>query len=292
MLLPTAEADRPSARPAATEAQRLGCANEGDDAVQLLHASEIDAGLLMIALSGTNAGGAVSRGDAHALRVAGRALSDRPCDRKRRADLARPDRAADPGYAFVPAMLVVGIGTGMPWGLMDGLSVSVVPKERVGMATGIFSTTRVAGEGIALAVVIAVLATFAQTGLADRLAGMGLRAPAGMAEAAQLLATGDLGGAASMLPGTGAPLLRQAYGAAFGEVLHVLTGGDGDRLGAGGPHLPRRIAEGGLAHQGRGGQVRARAKLTAGPVSRRLQRLKAIANLGRQPCRFIRKHGP
>ena len=71
------------------------------------------------------------------------------------------------------------------------------------MATGIFSTTRVAGEGIALAVVIAVLATFAQTGLADRLAGMGLRAPAGMAEAAQLLATGDLGGAASMLLASG-----------------------------------------------------------------------------------------
>ena len=44
-----------------------------------------------------------------------------------------------------------------PWGLMDGLSVSVVPKERAGMATGIFSTTRVAGEGIALAIVGAVL---------------------------------------------------------------------------------------------------------------------------------------
>ena len=43
-------------------------------------------------------------------------------------------------------------------GLMDGLSVSVVPKERAGMATGIFSTTRVAGEGIALAIVGAVLA--------------------------------------------------------------------------------------------------------------------------------------
>ncbi|MGA0585792.1 MFS transporter [Dyella sp. KRB-257] len=41
-------------------------------------------------------------------------------------------------------LLVIGVGTGLPWGLMDGLAVSVVPKERAGMATGIFSTTRVA----------------------------------------------------------------------------------------------------------------------------------------------------
>jgi hypothetical protein len=53
------------------------------------------------------------------------------------------------GPAAIGPMLAIGIGAGMPWGLMDGLSVSVVPKERAGMATGIFSTTRVAGEGIA-----------------------------------------------------------------------------------------------------------------------------------------------
>lgn len=49
------------------------------------------------------------------------------------------------------AMAMVGCGTGLPWGLMDNLSVSVVPPQRAGMATGIFSTVRVAGEGVALA---------------------------------------------------------------------------------------------------------------------------------------------
>lgn len=60
---------------------------------------------------------------------------------------------------FVSAwpMIVIGTGISLPWGLMDGLAVSVVPKERAGMATGIFSTTRVAGEGVALAIVSAVL---------------------------------------------------------------------------------------------------------------------------------------
>jgi len=54
-------------------------------------------------------------------------------------------------------MLVIGVGISLPWGLMDGMAVSVVPKERAGMATGIFSTTRVAGEGVAIAVVMALL---------------------------------------------------------------------------------------------------------------------------------------
>lgn len=59
--------------------------------------------------------------------------------------------------AVVLSMLVIGAGTGLPWGLMDALSVSVVPQDRAGMATGIFSTVRVAGEGIALAMVSTLL---------------------------------------------------------------------------------------------------------------------------------------
>ena len=61
-----------------------------------------------------------------------------------------------PGTAFAqmaPPLLLIGLGIGLPWGLMDGLAVSVVPSERAGMATGIFSTVRVAGEGMALALV-------------------------------------------------------------------------------------------------------------------------------------------
>lgn len=66
--------------------------------------------------------------------------------------------------SIVWPLLVIGIGISLPWGLMDGLAVSVVPKERAGMATGIFSTTRVAGEGVALAIVTAVLSALTQSG--------------------------------------------------------------------------------------------------------------------------------
>lgn len=59
---------------------------------------------------------------------------------------------------WIPPLLLIGAGAALPWGLMDGLSVSVVPVQRAGMAVGMFGTVRVAGEGIALAAVTALLA--------------------------------------------------------------------------------------------------------------------------------------
>jgi MFS family permease len=109
-------------------------------------------------------------------------------------------------------LMVIGLGISLPWGLMDGLAVSVVPRERAGMATGIFSTTRVAGEGVALAVVGAILSALTATRL-----GGGAAAGA----AAQHLAAGDLAGATAILPDAG--LLHQAYGAAFASLLGILT---------------------------------------------------------------------
>lgn len=118
-------------------------------------------------------------------------------------------------------MLAIGAGAAMPWGLMDGLSVSVVPKERAGMATGIFSTTRVAGEGIALACVSAVLAALTQTRLG---AVNHAHADAGaLAQAAARLATGDLAQASAWLPGLSAAALRDAYADAFSVLLTGLA---------------------------------------------------------------------
>ncbi|CAQ84350.1 major facilitator superfamily mfs_1 precursor [Photorhabdus asymbiotica] len=60
--------------------------------------------------------------------------------------------------SLVGPLLMIGIGSGLPWGLMDGLSMSVVPKERAGMAAGIFTTMRVSGEALAIAIIGALLA--------------------------------------------------------------------------------------------------------------------------------------
>lgn len=115
---------------------------------------------------------------------------------------------------LVLAMLVIGIGTGFPWGLMDGLAVSVIPKEQAGMAAGIFNTTRVAGEGVALAITIALLTALVGNSLGRVL-------PAGdYSELAQRLVMGDLG----QVQGVDPLLLQAAYLDGFGTLVLVLIG--------------------------------------------------------------------
>jgi hypothetical protein len=121
--------------------------------------------------------------------------------------------------AVMAPMLVIGVGISLPWGLMDGLAVSVVPKERAGMATGIFSTVRVAGEGVAMAVVTAVLSALTAVHLTAKTPA----ASSSLLEAAQRLTTGDLAGAAAVLPQAGRAVLVRGYGEAFGSLLVILA---------------------------------------------------------------------
>ncbi|CDN54907.1 Major facilitator superfamily drug efflux transporter [Neorhizobium galegae bv. officinalis bv. officinalis str. HAMBI 1141] len=118
--------------------------------------------------------------------------------------------------ALIAPLVTIGVGISLPWGLMDGLAVSVVPKERAGMATGIFSTTRVAGEGVALAVVTAVLSALTSANLGS---GAGDQAGA----IAQRLVTGDLRDAAGLLPSMGQVALLQGYSHGFSSLLWLLT---------------------------------------------------------------------
>ncbi|WP_347404073.1 hypothetical protein [Mesorhizobium sp. WSM4976] len=121
--------------------------------------------------------------------------------------------------ALVAPLVLIGIGIALPWGLMDGLAVSVVPKERAGMAVGIFNTTRVASEGVALAIVMAVLSGFTAT----QLGAQGLASPAEAAAAAQLLATGNISETVQHLHLADASALIQAYETAFDRLLAVLA---------------------------------------------------------------------
>jgi hypothetical protein len=123
--------------------------------------------------------------------------------------------------AIMGPLLTIGVGAGMPWGLMDGLSVSVVPKERAGMATGIFGTTRVAGECIALASVGAILAALTHSAIASRLTGPESDAVA--REAAARLTAGDFERASALLPDIARASLTHLYTDAFSTLLNGLT---------------------------------------------------------------------
>lgn len=119
--------------------------------------------------------------------------------------------------SLIAPLLAIGVGISLPWGLMDGLAVSVVPKERAGMATGIFSTTRVAGEGVALAIVSAVLSALTQSSIGGGQQGS-------TAVAAQRMVTGDIHAAAAALPSMTHDALIQSYGHAFSTLLLLLAG--------------------------------------------------------------------
>ncbi|HYQ24631.1 MFS transporter [Stenotrophomonas sp.] len=117
---------------------------------------------------------------------------------------------------WMAPLLLIGAGAALPWGLMDGLSVSVVPVQRAGMAAGMFGTVRVAGEGIALAAVTALLA-----GLIGR--HLPATWPHATASASMYLATGDLHSAQRWLPQATAAGLQQACGQALAALLRVLS---------------------------------------------------------------------
>ena len=122
------------------------------------------------------------------------------------------------GPALALPLLLIGTGIGLPWGLMDGLAVSTVAPDRVGMATGIFNTVRISADGVALAVAGAVLAVLVEGKLGGLSPDAGLRR-----EMAGQLAQADLARAAQALPGQDG-LLAQVYGAAFHDLLLLLAG--------------------------------------------------------------------
>ncbi|MDA8483272.1 MFS transporter [Pseudomonas resinovorans] len=132
---------------------------------------------------------------------------------------SRLDSAAS-GTEMILPMLLIGVGAGLPWGLMDGLAISVVPKERAGMATGIFNTARVAGEGVALAIVSAILASLTQVYLLGAVDGD----IAGLAGVAQQVAAGELVRAATLVPEIPRAILVASYLESFDVLLHILTG--------------------------------------------------------------------
>lgn len=121
-------------------------------------------------------------------------------------------------WPMVLPMLLIGIGNGIPWGLMDALSVSVVPKERAGMAAGIFTTMRVAGEAIAIAAIGAALIGLTTRNLAAAATEQDLALP----DTAAAL-TGGIGSATGGWSPPVTALLHESYADGFRAVLVVLT---------------------------------------------------------------------
>lgn len=105
-------------------------------------------------------------------------------------------------------LVLIGTGIGISFGLLDNLAVSSVEPARAGMAAGMFNTTRIGGETVAIAVVGSLLVSFTASRLGD-------------GGAADLLNQGDLAGAVAR--GVPARTAEAAYTGAVHAVCWVLA---------------------------------------------------------------------
>lgn len=106
-------------------------------------------------------------------------------------------------------LALIGAGIGISFGLLDNLAVSSVEPARAGMAAGMFNTTRIGGETVAIAVVGSLLVSFTTGRLGD-------------GGAADLLNQGDLAGAVAR--GVPARTAEAAYTSALHTVCWILAG--------------------------------------------------------------------
>jgi MFS family permease len=124
----------------------------------------------------------------------------------------------DHGLAMRINLAVIGFGVAIPWGLMDNLAVSVVPKEKAGMAIGIFGALRVSFDTTAIAIVGSLLAFF----IAQHMSATPGLDPAAVAVASAQLSAGALPKAQSLVPSLSHAQLLAAYDGAFHRLLIVL----------------------------------------------------------------------
>ncbi|MFC6839342.1 hypothetical protein [Xanthomonas theicola] len=130
-------------------------------------------------------------------------------------------------WSMAIPMLLIGIGNGLPWGLMDALWVSVVPKERAGMAAGIFTAMPVAGEAIAIAAIGAVLVGLTAANLRAAAQADSLSLPqSATAIASRIGASAKHGfstGGVSAMDAAIIKLAHDAYTSAFHGIFGVLA---------------------------------------------------------------------
>ncbi|WP_267881287.1 MFS transporter [Xenorhabdus nematophila] len=133
--------------------------------------------------------------------------------------LANMPVGTEPTTLMLP-LLLIGIGTGFPWGLMDDLSIRVVPIERAGMATGIFTTMRACGEAICVAGALAMLNFLLHLNLRQ----VSQQSPDVISTAANNMTTGNFEGAKGVLASLSGQDFMTIYSGAFSILTYTLMG--------------------------------------------------------------------
>lgn len=130
--------------------------------------------------------------------------------------------------ALAGPLLVVGVGIGLIYGLMDGAAVSTVPPTKVGMASGMFNTIRLASEAVAVAGMVATLVSLVQGRISDGLGRYSQGTGLDTRGVADSVTSGNVDGpgrqVSNGLRGEFTDFLRESYTQGFQVVLWCAAG--------------------------------------------------------------------
>ena len=119
--------------------------------------------------------------------------------------------------------LLIGIGVGISFGVMDNAAVGSVESGRAGMAAGMFNTMRVGGEVVGIAVVGTTLTAVSGHYLGSRIAGFSTPYAHRPGSAADLLNQGNLSTITSSLHQSAERLsFVHALTGSFTDAFHVV----------------------------------------------------------------------
>lgn len=130
----------------------------------------------------------------------------------------------DSWTALLGGLVVTGVGLGTVVGLTDYLSVSVVPSEQSGMASGIFNTMRIAGDAIGVAGAAAILIGLTQARLRDLIWGTpaATAVEGRIADLANSVVSGNLDGAVASVPAASREVFLQAATQSYTSALNAV----------------------------------------------------------------------
>lgn len=125
-------------------------------------------------------------------------------------------------WQVFPGFLLLGIGIGVCFGVMDGAAVSSVPAGRAGMAAGMYNTMRLGGETIGIAIVGTMLTGITGAKLAGQIDGFDTPYAHDPQAVANMVNQGDLTTSArSVSPVAAQEQFRAIVGDAYTSALHA-----------------------------------------------------------------------
>lgn len=129
--------------------------------------------------------------------------------------------------ALLGGLFVAGVGAGLCNGQLDNIAVSVASDKRRGTAVGMFNTIRLCGDILAIAGSGAILISAIKFRLPDLIWGTPAASSGQDTNLANLVARGDISGAAARVPAAGHAVFihaaNQSYTSALQKVLLVLA---------------------------------------------------------------------